>query len=465
MLPAHSTGDGATSDSQTSKFLPHCSAQLIVPEQLQFPETILMLVPMTTDTWRLVGPNTFELRAAEDIPPLGSKELLLEVFITANCGSDEKIAHEGKHESQKDGENQDSEGLILGHEACCRVVAVGAEAQGRLKPGDIVVPEPGITCGECRECLDGTYNHCRNVLYLATPDFDKSWNKGTYTRYLTWPAPLCHKVPAGLAPKLAALAEPLAFCRQAIREMLETTSRFDPNQGQDGVILAGGGCIATGLLLQMHRRWPELRMVVMARDRCQRDAAESIGEGKVSTLPFPNLGAAWRDRKSHRDELEAAIMAGESLARLQELVSASRADRDGESQYQKEVSKLFKDAKHILNQRVACVFECTGQEFIGSAAMESRAVRSGGTIGLVSCTYWRMANDAWNRRAGVRTFPVRRSANQFPAMLEELAAAPEYFGKGMIGWEIPFEDIPLIYTGEVRRRPKIGDGPKIVIKY
>ena len=54
---------------------------------------------------------------------------------------------------------------IMGHESAGQVVQVGEGVTG-FKVGDRVSIEPGVSCWECDECIDGRYNICQNVVYV-----------------------------------------------------------------------------------------------------------------------------------------------------------------------------------------------------------------------------------------------------------------------------------------------------------
>ena len=86
-----------------------------------------------------------------------------------------------------------TEPIISGHESSAVVIAVGKNVK-RLKIGDRVAVEPGISCMKCTECFNGQYNLCPEVTYHASPSpVDGTAVHGSLRRYFNHPAVYCHK--------------------------------------------------------------------------------------------------------------------------------------------------------------------------------------------------------------------------------------------------------------------------------
>ena len=79
------------------------------------------------------------------VPEIGKKEVLVSLEYVGICGSDVHYFHNGCCGSYKVDLSED---YMLGHECAGTIVKVGEEVE-RLKVGDRVALEPGITCGEC----------------------------------------------------------------------------------------------------------------------------------------------------------------------------------------------------------------------------------------------------------------------------------------------------------------------------
>jgi NADPH:quinone reductase-like Zn-dependent oxidoreductase len=92
---------------------------------------------------------------------------------------------------------------IPGSDGAGTIAEVGSEVRS-LKPGDNVLISPGLSCGECAECLGGRDNLCRHYRVLGTAE------DGTYAEYVRLPAANVLPIPEGLGfPEAAAI--PLVF--------------------------------------------------------------------------------------------------------------------------------------------------------------------------------------------------------------------------------------------------------------
>jgi NADPH:quinone reductase-like Zn-dependent oxidoreductase len=88
---------------------------------------------------------------------------------------------------------------VGGADVAGTVAAVGAGVVA-VKPGDAVVLNPGVSCGQCRECLAGRDNYCRTYGLLG----ETRW--GGMAEYVVAPAANAVPAPPELSPvPLAAL--------------------------------------------------------------------------------------------------------------------------------------------------------------------------------------------------------------------------------------------------------------------
>ena len=143
---------------------------------------------------RLHGPGDLRLeKVAEPVP--GEGDVLLQVEVALTDGTDLKAYRRGHP-------------VLLGpppspfgHEACGIDVATGRR----------VVPANSAPCGECAPCARGQETLCEHLLPLLN---------GAYAELLLVPAHIARTnllpVPPGLAPEVAAMAEPLACCLHGI---------------------------------------------------------------------------------------------------------------------------------------------------------------------------------------------------------------------------------------------------------
>jgi len=152
-----------------------------------------------------------------------------------------------------------------------------------LLDGRRVVAANSAPCGTCEGCVHGA--QCRDLVFLA----------GAYADWLVVPERIAavnlHEVPAGVAPEIAALVEPLACCLRGIE-------RAEIGAG-DTVAILGAGPV--GLMLAACAAdaggWP---VVVGGRDSRRALASEfgaETGEGGGADVVFEAVGSvdAWRD--------------------------------------------------------------------------------------------------------------------------------------------------------------------------
>ena len=148
----------------------------------------------------------------EQIPACvcGAEEVLVKIEACAVCGSDLKTS--------KVGNPRMKEATVLGHEFCAVVAEIGPDAQaGGLKVGDRIVMATSVGCGECMYCRRGWRNLCQN-----TKPMGFVYNGGM-AEYTIIPAAALvggHvvKVPDGIAPEHAALAEPISCAVNSLEQ-------------------------------------------------------------------------------------------------------------------------------------------------------------------------------------------------------------------------------------------------------
>lgn len=135
-------------------------------------------------------------------PKIKAGELLLSVEACAVCGSDVRtIWHGSSHVKPP---------RILGHEVVGTILEVGEGVSG-YEVGDLVAVAPAIGCGKCMYCRSGHTNMCPELETIGF-EFD-----GGFAEIMVVPAKAIlqghvNKLPAGLLPEQAVIAEPLACC-------------------------------------------------------------------------------------------------------------------------------------------------------------------------------------------------------------------------------------------------------------
>lgn len=212
------------------------------------------------------------------LPPPPPGYVQVRLVSTTLCGSDLHYYH-----AFRNGEVVPRGPLILGHESCGVVTAVGSGAvypaagaetdinTNPLQPGDLVALEVGISCDgpECLVCLPvaqgglGRYNVCPNMRFRSS-GLDGAGGgllEGTLQGGLNHPAKWCHRLPQGFNPYLGSLLEPLAVAIHATGRLVipeisaripitttSTTSRMASTTPiQQAILVLGAGPV--GLLI------------------------------------------------------------------------------------------------------------------------------------------------------------------------------------------------------------------------
>ncbi len=175
------------------------------------------------------GPWQMALREVPE-PEAGAHDVIVEVAAVGICGSD---VH-----GYRGTTGRRIPPLIMGHEFSGIVVAAG-EAVTTAEPGDAVVVQPLITCGECANCRAGLYNICSNRSGLGMMNV-----AGAYAERVRVPERLLYPLPSTMTFAQGALVEPLAVAMRA--------ANLTPLHLAGSVAVIGTGAI--GLLTIMAMR-------------------------------------------------------------------------------------------------------------------------------------------------------------------------------------------------------------------
>jgi L-iditol 2-dehydrogenase len=170
-------------------------------------------------------PMAVELREIP-IPEIGESDVLLQVGAVSVCGSD-------VHQANNTHSWPVNIPVVLGHEFCGTVAAVGRDVKG-AREGDRVVSETAaVICGTCLMCRTGRYNLCP-----TRKGFGYGVN-GAMASFVKVPARCLHNIPDSLPFEIACLTEPHAVAYQSMC----VNSEIHPG---DTVVVLGPGPI--GLL-------------------------------------------------------------------------------------------------------------------------------------------------------------------------------------------------------------------------
>ena len=109
------------------------------------------------------------------IPEVGANDVMIKIHKTAICGTDVHI-----YDWNRWAQETIPIGMTIGHEYVGEVVKVGPGVRG-FKPGDLVSGEGHITCGKCRNCLEGHKENCKSAKGVGVN------RNGAFAEYLVIP--------------------------------------------------------------------------------------------------------------------------------------------------------------------------------------------------------------------------------------------------------------------------------------
>ena len=150
--------------------------------------------------------------------------------------------------------------IRIGHEWSGIVEEVGSEVTG-FSPGDKVVGDDSVPCGDCLDCLSGNYLLCPNVRSVGT--VGNAW-PGSFAEYMLMPSRLMYKLNNDADMQEAALIEPAGNVFSGLR-------KADIRVG-DVVVVVGTGAIGLAGAALAHS-FGASKVILVGR----RDAKLEIG--------------------------------------------------------------------------------------------------------------------------------------------------------------------------------------------
>ncbi len=131
------------------------------------------------------------------VPELGPNDVKIKIKKTAICGTDVHI-----YQWNDWAQHTIPIGLTAGHEYVGEVVEVGPGVEG-FKPGDLVSGEGHITCGKCRNCLEGHKENCKDAKGVGVN------RNGAFAEYLVIPSSNVWPCNPNVPEELYAIFDPL----------------------------------------------------------------------------------------------------------------------------------------------------------------------------------------------------------------------------------------------------------------
>lgn len=212
----------------------------------------------------LHGPKDLRLQPVP-AESLGPRDVRVTLGAAGICGSDQHYFHNARM-----GNFVLKTPFALGHEMSGDISECGAEVEG-LSPGDRVVVDPALTCGQCPACRAGRNNLCHNVQFMGSASHDPHLDGG-YRESFVVDARRCVKVPGDTPHTLLCVTEPLSVAVHAVE-------RAGPVLGRD-VAIAGAGTIGS-LIAAVVRAGGATRVCVSDPSPFRRETALRMGATDV----------------------------------------------------------------------------------------------------------------------------------------------------------------------------------------
>ncbi|UCF96464.1 MAG: alcohol dehydrogenase catalytic domain-containing protein [Spirochaetaceae bacterium] len=191
------------------------------------------------------------------IPSCGTDEIRVKIDACAVCGSDFKTFNSGNPRMKPP--------VTMGHEFSGVVETVGREVRG-ISVGERIVMATSVSCGQCVYCLRGWNNLCLNLKPMGFHF------PGGMAEYMIVPAGAIRnghvvKVPPGLAPEHAALAEPVSCAVNCVENCRITA--------QDTVVVVGAGPLGI-MNLFVAREYGATKTILAQREGRRLEAARQF---------------------------------------------------------------------------------------------------------------------------------------------------------------------------------------------
>ena len=137
------------------------------------------------------------------IPEVGANDVKIKIHKTAICGTDVHI-----YQWNQWAQDTITVGLTAGHEYVGEIVEVGEGVRG-FKVGDLVSGEGHITCGKCRNCLEGHKENCRAAKGVGVN------RNGAFAEYLVIPSVNVWPCNSNIKEEIYAIFDPLGNATHA----------------------------------------------------------------------------------------------------------------------------------------------------------------------------------------------------------------------------------------------------------
>jgi len=211
-----------------------------------------------------------------DVPPIGSKEILVNVKYCGICGTDLHIRN-GKYSSEYFP-------LIPGHEFTGEVVKVGDEVKN-VRVGDRVTVDENVGCGVCYFCKHNQKLMCEKINQIGIH------SNGAFAEYVKAPADLAFKLPQNISYKYGTFIEPLTC-------VIHANERMNIQLGSSVTIIGAG---PIGLIhLEIAKLRGACPVIISEVDKSRLEAAKKLGADYIIDASDKDLTGEIRKITSNR---------------------------------------------------------------------------------------------------------------------------------------------------------------------
>lgn len=200
--------------------------------------------------------RTIESSNENCIEDCEANKVIVNVKACGLCGTDLHIFSQGRADVVLP--------RIMGHELSGEVVKIG-EGVSNVKPGDRVVLDPVVACGECYACKNGHENVCENVKCFGVQ------MDGGFQDYIKVDAKRLYKVPDNMTWEEAALVETYSIAANIIDKAKVVAGEL--------VVVFGAGPI--GLALIQSLKGKDAKVIVSDIIDSRLEIAKEFGADKV----------------------------------------------------------------------------------------------------------------------------------------------------------------------------------------
>ena len=264
----------------------------------------------------LVAPGRYQVQEFPR-PSLDDGSLLMQVEMSGICGTDKHtFLGETKQYAGTPAETDTPFPIIQGHENVGVIAEISPTAAERIEfygrrlaVGDRITMCPDVVCGRCYPCThvmgyvwcDNSQCYGNSFTSAEPPHLLGGWAEYMYLR----PDTFVYKVPSGLSPRAAVLAELMA-CTASLDKVKEFSSyAMEGFNSGDTVVVIGSG---------------PLGLLHIAK-------ADMMGAGQIIATDLSPYRLAWAERCGADQVLDvSSTTAEERLERVRELTAGRGAD-------------------------------------------------------------------------------------------------------------------------------------------